>query len=338
MNPPNRSLLYRVSRNGHVMGEYDIDRVVELLDSGEFLWTDLCWTQNMAGWAPLSALRGEIAAAKAFPPVAAAPAPVASGRRLRQAPPTQVAASQANAPAVSGWVWVVGGVTLGALVGLLTAHLFPNVVEVDRPVEKIVDRPVEVVRVVEKPVEVLRTVEKRVEVPASLTSEQKDAVVFSRRFFDFNEHKKGSRLFNLSNLVLVVPNMSGNGTYAFSEGLVVARVENAFRNQGFKVVSKESKEYPVSVVYVEGIFLDAGSRPGLTVAGSYGISICQPVRYVNFFDSSPPETTIIKNADLPLYERNGILHYGSNHFDKILSTYDKLAQEAAGQLRKAKDN
>lgn len=328
MNPPNRSIIYRVSRNGHVMGEYDIDRIVELLDSGEFLWTDLCWAQGMAGWAPLSNLRSEVAAAKAFPPVASAPMPAASGRRRMQAPQSQVSTTQASPAGVAGWWWIVSGVTLGAIVGLLTTHLFPNVVTVDRPVEKIV----------EKPVEIIRTVEKRVEIPASLTPEQKSAEIFFRRFYDVSEHKKGSRLFNVCDRVLVIANMNGNGTYAFSEGLVRTKVENAFRSQGFKIVTKEAKDYPINVVYVDGTFLDSGSRTGIAVAGSYGVVICQPVSYVNSFDSSSPSAVAIKSGDLPLYEKSGILNYGSNHFDEIVATYDKLAQEAAGELRKARDN
>ena len=51
----------------------------------------------------------------------------------------------------------MGGVTLGALVGLLTTHPFPNVVQVDLPFEKTVEKIVE--RVVDRPVEVIRTVE-----------------------------------------------------------------------------------------------------------------------------------------------------------------------------------
>jgi hypothetical protein len=314
------------------MGEYDIDRVVELLDSGEFLWTDLCWTQGMAGWAPLSALRGEIAAAKAFPPVAAAAAPVASGRRLRQAPPAQPAASQANAPAASGWAWVVGGVTLGALVGLLTAHLFPNVVEVDRPVEKIVEK------IVDRPVEVIRTVERRVDVPAALSAEQKAAEVFFRRFFDFNEHKKGNALFKVSNRVKVFTNFSGDGKYAVSEGLVRAKVESVFRSQGFKVLTEDSKESPYSIIDINGNILDSGSRPGISVSGSYSIEISQFVHFMSSSDDASPSTMVIKDAELTLYRKGGVLIYGSQHFGDIPEAYEKFAQQAAGELRKAYDN
>jgi len=328
MNPPNRSLIYRVSRSGHVMGEYDIDRIVELLDSGEFLWTDLCWAQGMAGWAPLSALRTEIAAAKAFPPVVATPTPVASGRRRMQSPTAQMAAPQTSAPGVAGWVWIVGGVALGVLVGLLTTHLFPKVVTVDRPVEKIVDRPVEVVR----------TVERRVDVPAALTAEQKAAEVFYRRFFDVTEHKKGSPLFKVSNRVKVFTNFSGDGKHVFSEGLVRSRVESVFRDQGFRVLSEDSKEYPYSIIDINGNILDSGVRAGVSVSGSYSIEISQYVNFVSSSDAASPSGMVIKSADLALFRKAGVFVYGSQHFGEIPVAYEKLAQEAAGELRRANDN
>ena len=325
MNPPNRTLIYRVSRNGHVMGEYDIDRIVELLDSGEFLWTDLCWVQGMAAWAPLSNLRAEVAAVKAFPPVAAMPTPVASGRRRMQAPVAQVATTQAAAPSVAGWMWIVGGVTLGALVGLLTAHLFPNVVTVDRPVEKIV----------EKPVEVIRTVEKRVEIPARLTPEQIAAEVFYRRFKDFNQHKKGSPLLKVSDRVKVFILITGSGKNAVSEGLVRAKVESAFRSQGFKVLSDDSKEYPFSGIEVKGTIVQTDAGP---VAGNYAIEISQSISYMDSFDEATPENLVIKSNDITLYRKGGVFYYGNQHFDDIIKSYDKTAQEAAGELRRAIDN
>jgi hypothetical protein len=182
------------------MGEFDIDRIVELLDSGEFLWTDLCWTQGMSGWAPLTQLRGAVAAAKAFPPVAAMAVPVASGRRRAQPPMPQASPSQVTSSSVAGWGWIAGGVILGAVVGLLITYLFPNVVMVDRPVD----------RVVEKPVEVVRFVEKRVEVPAVLSSEQQNAITFYSRFYDFPKHKRGSRLFGVSDRVKIITDFNGD--------------------------------------------------------------------------------------------------------------------------------
>ena len=348
MNPPNRSLIYRISRNGHVMGEYDIDRIVELLDSGEFLWTDLCWAQGMAAWAPLSNLRSEVAAVKAFPAAAAMPTPIAPGRRHMQAPSPQVATTQAAAPGFAGWIWIVGGVTLGVLVGLLTTHLFPNVVTVDRPVEKIVekivDRPVEVIRTVEKvvdrPVEVVRMVEKRVEVPAELTAQQSASILFAQRLFDPSQQKLGMSLFKLSDKVKVVGGFEGEGAPRLSEGLVVARVETAFRRQGFKVLSADSKDYPFTLVRVGGVFLENKYGDGTVVgiSGSYEIELLQPLIAFSAYDESGPDKCVIKVGNVKLYDRRGTLNYGVNNLYKIPEVFQRIAEESANDLRKAQDN
>jgi hypothetical protein len=310
------------------MGEFDIDRIVELLDSGEFLWTDLYWAQGMAGWAPLTGLRAEVAAAKAFPPVAAMPAPVPSGRRRAQPPMPQVSPSQVSSSSVAGWGWIAVGVTLGAVVGLLITYLFPNVVMVDRPVD----------RVVEKPVEVVRTVEKRVDVPAALSSEQQKAEIFYSRFYDFAKHKKGSRIFGVSNRIKVFTIFNGSGMYAISEGHVKAKVESAFRSQGFRVLSEGSEEYPYSVIKVYGNLLDTGPPTGVTVAGAYGIEIFQSVTFLNSFDNAAPSDVVIKTQDLSLYGKWGSFFFGNQRFSEIVDAYVVLAEEAAGELRKANDN
>jgi len=329
MNPPNRSLIYRVSRSGHVIGEYDIDRIVELLDSGEFLWTDLCWAQGMAAWAPLSNLRAEVAAVKAFPASAAMPTPVASGRRRMQAPTAQMAAPQTKAPSVAGWVWIVGGVTLGALVGLLTTHLFPNVVTVDRPVEKIV----------EKPIEVIRTVEKRVEIPAALTSEQMEAVSFHQRLQDIKSHKSGPRLLKVSKSVKVLVNITGEGAFSVSSSLVATKVENAFRNQGFKILTADSEEILYNSVVVRGRLLKTElASESVIVSGEYAVEIRQFVTYINPFDDMSNTNMTIKSEELTLWEYSGAFIYGRTNFRLIPDAYETAAQQAANELRKAYDN
>jgi hypothetical protein len=315
------------------MGEFDIDRIVELLDSGEFLWTDLCWTQGMSGWAPLTQLRGAVAAAKAFPPVAAMPVPVASGRRRVPPAPALVSSPQASpshvsSAGVAGWGWIAGGVTLGAIVGLLTTYLFPNVVTVDRPVD----------RIVEKPVEVVRTVVKRVEVPAVLSSEQQKAITFYSRFHDFANHKKDSRLFGISNRVKVITDFNGDGMYSVSEANLKVKVESAFRSQGFKILSQGSEEYPYSVVRVVGNVIDSGISPRGAVVGACGIEILQTVTYLNTFDRSEPADVEIKTRDVVLFSHWGSFFFGRTRFNEIADSYVILAEEAAGELRKASDN
>ncbi len=330
MNPPDRTLIYRVSRGGHVMGEFDIDRIVDLLDSGEFLWTDLCWRQGMSGWTPLANLRSEVAAAKAFPPVAAMPAPVASGRRPRQPVAGPMVAAPKAAAGSAGWWWVVAGISLGALIGLLTTHFFPTVVQVEKLVEKVVEKPVEVVRVVEK----------RVDVPAELTAEQAAAVVFNRRLLDPVQERADIRLFKLSDKVKVFYNIEGSGADRLSSGLIIARVEAAFRRQGFKVLTKDSMDYPYSVVSVGGVFLEEKWRDGnvVGVSGSYALEIYQPMVCFNPYDTSGPDRRMIMEGNVRIYEKAGSLNYGISNVPNITSVYERLAEEGANDLRKAQDN
>jgi hypothetical protein len=326
MNPPNRTLIYRVSRSGHVMGEYDIDRIVELLDSGEFLWTDLCWAQGMAGWAPLSNLRAEVAAAKAFPAAAAMPTPVASGRRRMQAPAAQTAAPQVSASGIAGWMWIVGGVTLGVLVGLLTTQLFPNIVQVDRPVEKIVEKPVEVIRTVE--------------MASRLTSDQQAAIAFTNRLIDGKDLKVGVSLLKLSDKVKIINRIVGSGSAHSALSVVTARVESMFRQNGFKVLPLESEDYPYTIVYVGGVVLDNTDSNGRTtnLSGFHSVSMAQPITYFSTFDTIGSESMPIRKANMVLYEKRGAYYYGSNNFHKIPDLYDKSAEAAAAELRKAQDN
>jgi hypothetical protein len=347
MNHPDRTVIYRVSRNGHVMGEFDIDRIVELIDAGEFLWTDLYWEQGMSAWAPMTNLRSEVLAAKAFPPVPATPRPVSSGRR--GLPPVGASvAAPASASGFSGWWWVAGALLVGVLSGLITTHFFPTIVEVDRPVEKIVERvvekvvekPVEVVRTVEKPVEVVRMVDKIVEVPAALTPLQSASITFSQRLFDPSQRKSGISLFKLSNKVKVYEDFDGSGAHLVPTGVIVARVESIFRRQGFKVLSKDSQDFPFTAVSVGGVFLENkwsdGSVVGVT--GSYQLELYQPVISFNPYEDVGPEKRLIMEGNVRMYERSGTLKYGNSNLYEIPTVYERLAEQGANDLRKAQDN
>jgi hypothetical protein len=314
------------------MGEFDIDRIVDLLDSGEFLWTDLCWCQGMAGWAPLANLRSEVAAAKAFPPVAAMPAAVSSGRRPRQPVAGAPVAAPKSSAGSGGWWWIVAGVSLGALIGLLTTHFFPTVVQIDRPVDRVVEK------IVEKPVEVVRVVEKRVDVPAALNSSQAEAILFHQRLQDMKSHKDGPRLLKVSNSVKVFASFSGDGAYAVSSGLVTSRVESAFRRQGFKVLTRESEEAPYSVVRVRGNMLNTDISGTSIVSGSYEVSIQQFVTYFNPFNDMSDRLMPIKSEEVTLYEYSGAFIYGRTNFRSIPEVFEKAAEQAANALRKAYDN
>ncbi len=311
------------------MGEYDIDRIVELLDSGEFLWTDLCWAQGMAGWVPLSALRSEVAAAKAFPPVAAMPTPVASGRRQMQAPATPVATTQAVTQGVAGWIWIVGGVILGALVGLLSTHLFPNVVVVDRPVEKIVEKTIEVVRTVEKPVDVIRTVEKRVEVPAALTQAQEQAIAFAISRDDAFKREVGvgptAMVPVFDKKVRVVVDSQVEDGFV-SKGSIRARVESTLRRNGFTVISEsDSKEFASTIIVAVLECVDPSDRA--QISGSIRLTVNQYCLLAG--------GEIQKLAWVTMNQYGMTLQYGSKNFYKIPSLFDDFAIQASNDLLKA---
>jgi len=319
MNHPDRSVVYRVSRNGHVMGEFDIDRIVELLDSGEFLWTDLCWAQGMAGWGPLTGLRAEVAAAKAFPPVAAMLAPVASGRRRVPPAPALVSPTQAMASKSSGWAWVAGGVTLGALVGLLTTHLFPQVVLVDRPVEKIVDRPVEVIR----------TVEKRVEVPAALTAVQLEAIEFAKKKEDAIRREVGwgatsmVPVFDKKIRVVVTSQADKKGVSTES---IRARVESVVRRNGFQVVAEADNNEFASTVLIAGLAC-VDSKEVDQISGRISVEVKQ---YMFIAGGD-----IQKQAWVTVNDYGGTLRYYPSNYYQIPGLFDDIAVRACNDLLKA---
>jgi hypothetical protein len=301
------------------MGEFDIDRIVELLDSGEFLWTDLCWTQGMSGWAPLTQLRDEVAAAKAFPPVAAMPVPVASGRR--RVPPAQalVSSPQAMGSKPSGWAWIAGGVTLGALVGLLTTLLFPQVVLVDRPVEKIVDRPVEVIR----------TVEKRVEVPAALTAVQLEAIEFAKKKEDAFRREVGWGATSMvpvfdKKIRVIVNSQADQGAVSIES--IRARVESVLRRNGFVVVSEsDNTQFASTIVIASLLCVDSKNEDQLSG------HVAAEVKQYMFVAGGG----IMKQAWVTMSEYDMTIQFGSLNFHKIPGLFDDLAVRASNDLLKA---
>jgi hypothetical protein len=322
------------------MGEFDIDRIVELLDSGEFMWTDHCWHKGLTGWAPLDSLRSEVAAAKAFPPVAAMPGPVASGRR--RTPPPAATASPVPKASVgfSGWWWIFSGVTLGALTGLLATYLFPTVVQVDRVVEKVVEKPVEVVRVVERPVEVIKVVDKSVEVPAALTPEQREAVVLMERLNDPERRTAGVGLFNVSEKIKVIYGVEGRGSSHLNSGAIVSRVESAFKGHGFTVLPRDFKGAPFSIVKITGLFLEDTNSQGnvMSISGGYRITISQPALVMNPFDKETSSSREIKIGMVDLYSSGGAIDYGSNNFYKVPDVFARAAEDCAREMRRVNGN
>jgi hypothetical protein len=323
MNPPDRTLIYRVSRGGHVMGEFDIDRIVDLLDSGEFLWTDLFWCQGMSGWTPLANLRSEVAAAKAFPPVAAMPAAVASGRRPRQPVAGASVVKPVPTPVFAGYWWVIAGVSLGALIGLLTTHFFPTVVQIDRPVDRVVEK------IVEKPVEVVRVVEKRVDVPALLTAEQTEAWDYFKQRNDANLREIGvdatALLPVLEKKIKVFVYLDDVLKRSISVESVRVRIESVFIRNGFTVLPEDSKDFANTIINAGISRADSDSTT--EIAGEIGLTLYQYALLSGF--------GIQKRAwVIPMRYENS-LKFGSTHFYQLPSKFEEYATRAVADLLKA---
>lgn len=323
MKPPDRSLVYRVSRNGHVMAECDIDRIVELLDAGEFLWTDLCWAQGMSSWKPLSNLGQEIKAAKAFPPATGNPVRAASSRQRTPAPPISVPKGGV-ARAYPGWWWVAAGVSVGALVGLLTTRFFPEVVLVDRPVEKVVEK------VVERPIEVIRTVEKRVEVPAELTESQLNALEHAKEREDAFKRQVG---FGSSSMVPVLGKKVKIHVTVdtvlqrfVTKESVRASVEDVFRRNGFEPVNPDDKSILCNTLINAEIFR-ANQESSTQVAGVIRLNVAQ------FLLAEGADVLKIAWFEVKRYE--AAVMYGSSSFHKLGKRFEDFAVQAAGDLSKA---
>ena len=301
------------------MGEFDIDRIVELLDSGEFLWTDLYWAQGMAGWAPLTGLRAEVAAAKAFPPVAAMPTPVPSGRYRVQPAPALVSTPQTVASKSSGWAWVAGGVTLGALVGLLTTHLFPQLVLVDRPVDKIVDRPVEVVR----------TVEKRVEVPTALTAAELEAIEFAKKKEDAFRREIGWGAKSMvpvfdKKIKVVVSSQADQGAVNIES--IRARVESVFRRNGYVLISETDPIQSASTIVIASLSCVDGKNEN-QLSGYVALEVKQRMLVVG--------GGIMKQAWVAVNDYGMTIQYGRLNFHQVPGLFDDLAVRASNDLLKA---
>jgi hypothetical protein len=326
MNPPNRGAIYRVSRSGNIFGEYDIDRIVELLDSGELLWTDLCWASGMSSWEPLSTLRAEIDAAKAFPPVVAPVTAPVVGRRRTQPPSLQASVPQGGPSVAAGWWWVAGGVALGAVIGLLITSLFPSIVQVDRPVEvvKIVEK------VVDRPVEVIRTVEKRVEVPAALTPLQQEAIDYFSRREDALKREVGvggaAMLPAAGKRIKVFITIDDLLKNSVTEQSIRARVEAVFRRNGFEVVDPLDSSGFVNT-FVSAEIFRADDKSTVQVAGVMRIVVSQFCLVSS--------VGITKRAWVDVHRYENAVMFGSSHFYKFPSYFEDFATQASNDLSKA---
>jgi hypothetical protein len=148
MKPPDRSISYSISCNGHIMGEFEIDRIAELLAYGEFKESDLYYTEGMADWDVLASLKTEVEAARAFPPSKAQSAQPAPKKPKIKTPPPRKRQAPKPASRVQSQPASSGGkstfylpVFVGLACGYVWTLLFPR--EKIVTVERVVDVPYE---------------------------------------------------------------------------------------------------------------------------------------------------------------------------------------------------
>ncbi len=148
MKPPDRSKYYSVSCNGHVMGDFEIDRIAELMACGEFTESDLYYAEGMADWDVLASLKKEIEAARAFPPSntqSVQPAPkrpkIKTPPPRKRQTPKQVSRGHSRPASSAGGTPLVLPVIIGLSLGYLWTVLFPR--EKTVTVERIREVPVE---------------------------------------------------------------------------------------------------------------------------------------------------------------------------------------------------
>lgn len=104
--------MIHVSRSGATLGIFEEEKVREGLRTGEFIGTDLGWTEGMATWRPLSELE-TFRAAAVPPPQAATPSPAAQ-------PVVPVSAPSATARTGLPWENRTSNNFLNALVDTIT--------------------------------------------------------------------------------------------------------------------------------------------------------------------------------------------------------------------------
>ena len=133
------------------MGEFEIDRIAELLACGEFSELDFYYTVGMADWDTLASLKKEVEAARAFPPSKAyPPQPVAKRPKIKTPPPRKRQApkpagrTQSQSAPSGGLTTTFLPVIIGLVCGYLWTVFFPRekTVFVDRvravPLERVV--------------------------------------------------------------------------------------------------------------------------------------------------------------------------------------------------------
>ena len=237
---------------------------------------------------------------------------------------------------VAAW-WLVIAVCLTAIVGIVAGKLlFSEIRLVEKPVEVVVEKkvevPVEVIKTVEKrvevPVEVIKTVEKRVEVPAVLTEYQQTAVKVVDQILEAESRGVGIGAKSLfpaeGKSVKIFVSISDVAKPHISESEVRARVESVFRRDGFTVHAMDGPYSPTNInVNIDLLSINDGS----TLCGTFDVEVEQ--RTLSFHGKTWKRVLTSGN-------RYGqVISYGRNHFYKIPSLIESLAVSASNDLSNA---
>jgi hypothetical protein len=237
---------------------------------------------------------------------------------------------------VAAW-WLVIAVFFTAIVGVVAGKLlFSEIKLVEKPVEVVVEKkvevPVEVIKTVEKrvevPVEVIKTVEKRVEVPAVLTEYQQTAVKVVDAILEAEKRKAGigdTAIFPAANKeVKIMVHVYDDAKPYISVSEVRARVESLFRREGFKVYAEDGPSAD-TFIYVNLNLLS--TNDGRTLSGTLSVDIDQ---LGTFWHGG-----LWKRAFVTTNRYYHAISYGSNHFGKIPAEIESLAIRASNDLAKA---
>ena len=269
MGIPDRSAVYKIRRGSHVMGDFDIDRIVQQLDWGELFETDFYLPPGSKRWLPLERLKAEIDSARATGVVSPKSGPGGAQSRRSSASKSHKSTSSAgvSAPAhavkPSSGKSVLGPLFAGLIIGVTASFILMPVKVIERPVEKIVERPVD--RVVE------RVVVRDVEVPAAPAGEHAAAIQYYQKMEDALKRRVGIGSSVLLPVVggRIAIRISMDAVLEASAGPVAVelhkRVEDVFRAEGFEVIPADDRgPAPLTVVNVGVYRANPNSTSALT--------------------------------------------------------------------------
>jgi hypothetical protein len=186
-------------------------------------------------------------------------------------------------------------------------------------VEKIVDRPVEVVR----------TVERRVEVPAAFTASQREAIESAKNKEDALRREVG---WGPTSVVPVIDKKikvfvsSQADRNAVSIESIRARVESILRRNGFHIVAEtDNSQAPGTYLLVS--LGCSNPMDNDQISGRISVEVKQ---YALVFGGG-----IQKQAWVTMCDYGRLIHYPSAYFHQIPGLFDDLAVLACNDMLKA---